>query len=144
MIGVEKTLKEIVQSIKVRGNFVILQVPRLSKTMGTTGVVIKPQEQIDRERNELTSRNKLYEVIAVGHLVTDWKIGDKCFVMPHVITSFIDRKEDESLIYCREDDIIGSIQRNSFEFKVPVPTHYPLTKKEAQAMNRGDDFLATE
>ncbi len=144
MIGAEKTVKEIVQSLKVRGDFVVLQVPSLSKTMGTTGTILKSDEQLARERSELTSRNKLYEVIAVGHLVTDFRVGDKCFVMPYVITAFIDQEADRSLVYCREDDILGSIQRNNFEFKVPVPIHYQINKKEAQALNQGDDFLAID
>jgi hypothetical protein len=112
--------------------------------MGTTGTILKSEEQLARERNELTSRNRLYEVVAVGHLITDFRIGDKCFVMPHAIVSFIDKDTDKSLIWCREDDIIGSVQRDNFDFKVPIPIHYQISKKEAQALNEGDDFLAID
>lgn len=138
---IKETTKALIERIKVRGDLIILEVPKLGKTEKFGSLELhKTEEQIARENNEFSSRNRLYKVIAVGHLVSDFRVGDECFIMPHALTAFLDGNERD-LIYCRESDIVGSLQKEPFDFSIPLPIVYQVNEKEALGIAQGKSYL---
>lgn len=139
--SVDKALTEkgLVQCLTVHNDWVLCEVPKPeTKVAGTTLDLQLPADIIEANKNELSSR-WLYTVVGVGHTCTNVKVGDKIFI-PMAVMNYVDPQSKE-LIFIKEGDIMGSIQKEPFELTNPLPAMKLFTKEEAINAAKGKNLL---
>lgn len=133
------TEKGLIKEIKVHGDWILCEVPKVqTKVEGTTLDLELPKDIIAQKENELSSR-WLYKVIGVGHLCTNVRVGDKVFI-PHAALNFVDPMSKE-LVFLKEQDVMGSIQAEEFDLPIPISGLKLFTKEEAIEAAKGKSFL---
>lgn len=139
--SVDKALTEagLVKSLTVHNDWVLCEVPKpQTKVEGTTLDLHLPAEMVEAKKNELSSR-WLYTVVGVGHTCTNVRVGDRIFI-PMAVMNYVDPQSKE-LIFIKEGDIMGSIQKESFELSNPLPAMRLFTEEEAINAAKGNNYL---
>lgn len=139
--SVDKALTEkgLVNCLTVHNDWVLCEVPKpQTKVEGTTLDLHLPAEMVEAKKNELSSR-WLYTVIGVGHTCTNVRVGCRVFI-PMGVLQYVDPQSKE-LVFCKEGDIMGSIQKEPFELTNPLPAMRLFTKEEAINAVKGNNYL---